>query len=45
MTNAEACGIVQSETKNNYFTERTQHHEDHFFRYLLYERMAGYLPV
>ena len=42
MTNAKACDIVQSETKNNYFTERTQHHEDHFFRYLLYERMAGY---
>lgn len=26
-------------------TERTQNHEDYFFRYLLYERMAGYLPV
>ena len=26
-------------------TERTQNYEDYFFRYLLYERMAGYLPV
>ena len=26
-------------------TERTQNYEDSFFRYLLYERMAGYLPV
>lgn len=26
-------------------TERTQNYENYFFRYLLYERMAGYLPV
>ena len=45
MTRDEICGIVQSETKNNYFAERNASDEEHLFRYLLYERVAaGYLP-
>ena len=45
MTNPEIYVIVRLETKNNYFTERTPYHEEHFFRYLLYERMAGYSQI
>ena len=45
MTNSVPCVIVHSETKINYSTERTYDHEEHLFRYLLYERVAGYLPA
>ena len=41
----EVTCLLYTSNQEQISTERTQNHEDYFFRYLLYERMAGYLPV